>query len=464
MEGACGAFTASFAKFLPVSLHPLAFCTPASFRDPESDDVWHPFLLKKSGQVVMMHQLMPLARSVFSGLKRWILAKFGTVKFLHASGAEVLAVGPELICPIIGGWVRTSYVSQRDLHRLNWLVVAEGKDGNFIPRKELFVHLRYLIHAWWNALKSVDVNKHTSIASLLVLRWILSLSWVVQYYWLQGIRNAVRESRPRALFCVHEMHPLARLVWHVAWEEGLESLTVQHATITRSKLWYFSTLAEREAGLNFPKRFDVYSNETLALMRSMLPERVQMGLSCGPRYVHWKSGIEVRSRQGSGILFVTSLAWWDNDVIFRAIFKLLRDKNTSLSICLRLHPNAKIRITHRSRLKLWELLKEIHVSNGSVKDDFLNASVVVGATTTLLAEAALYGLRTISLSCSDYNYSPMEADCSLEVDYFDSTFVNQVQRNSQVGTQKLYRKLLGIEQPDFLIIEEVDEVDINEIS
>ena len=99
LEKACGNFTSLFAKNLPLKIRALAFCSPASFRDPESDDIWHPFLFENKLQKFIISQFKPFLSSLASAAKRFFLGNFGKFDVINnMSKQKILSIGPDAIC------------------------------------------------------------------------------------------------------------------------------------------------------------------------------------------------------------------------------------------------------------------------------------------------------------------------------------------------------------------------------
>ena len=144
LEKACGYFTAAFALELPVNLRPLAFCSPTSFRDPETDNVWHPFLLQKRFSSFLRDQIGIFFRSAGLGFIRLVTCKFGRFEVILAKDSSILAIGPDVICRLVNGEVKTSYLVPEDVQRVNWLIISDGKTDKFLTRVTAIRYLFFL--------------------------------------------------------------------------------------------------------------------------------------------------------------------------------------------------------------------------------------------------------------------------------------------------------------------------------
>ena len=78
LEIICGRFSARLAKTLPKELSALAFCGPASFREPEIDNIWHPYMLRRSFLFFLWEQLPKFWRALAGGSRRFVLGRFGS--------------------------------------------------------------------------------------------------------------------------------------------------------------------------------------------------------------------------------------------------------------------------------------------------------------------------------------------------------------------------------------------------
>jgi len=201
-EQALGRFTAGFAQGLPEDLRSTAFCGPASFRDPEADNVWHDYLIRGGFAALLKDQAPLLIRSLIGGIRRFILAHFGSFTFLSRDQASVLGVAPTTICKPKNGGVETSYCHPEDTDAMAWLLFDDGeRDPKGYPLSRFVisvVSLKMLLH--WIVVsfsrQEDDSRVDWAVGSLLTWRWILSLAWVNKWMLALKIREILETSRP----------------------------------------------------------------------------------------------------------------------------------------------------------------------------------------------------------------------------------------------------------------------------
>ena len=446
LENQSGEYSARFASNLPVSLHPLAFCSPASFRDPESDDCWHPFLANQGLWAFMRNQFGPFARAAASGVFRLVHGHRGKGRILRRPGARVLAVGPKLICNVDGDRMNSSYVHAADEPQVNWLIVGQEAKGQRFSRKRVLIDTFWLLRPRFRA-------GMFGIPSWLVLRWIISLHWVDQQGWLREIRTAFEELQPKEVFCVHEAHPLSRLLWIVCHEQAIPGYTVQHASINRKKLWYFPTVDELEAGQKWPQYFAVYDGKTAELLMDYCIDSCNFELSCGPRYIKWQAQPPIEKNiigSGKRLLFVTSLASWDNKIVLSALERIL-NFGEDWELIVRFHPNAKVPSIWRKRVKNWIVNRKVEESKKSLLEETASSSLVIGASTTVLDEASLTGVPTLGLSSSDYLYMPVGTKVT-RIEELSVSFLMDVLAGSRGDLISRARDQFGLDLPVFRVV------------
>ena len=455
LEEQCGRYTAIFCSLLPENVKVLGFCTPASFRDPEVDDIWHPATQRKSNLRRFFCQAGACLRAAISGCKKLTLGRFGSAKLVVCSGATNLCFGTELVCSIVSGErVSTEYLSEEDQNDSHWLVVSGGGSDNTLSRLEVFYMGGIFFLAWVKASVLTRKSSINMIAALQVFRWIISLTWAVQLTWLRSVEKAINVTKPNSIFCIHEAHPLSRIVWYVSNENKVHTVTVQHANITREKLWYFSTEAERAAGLVFSDRFYVHSDLTRNLLSPHMSSNTKIRLACGPRYSKWKNHIGRLSdvaNENKIILFVPSLAWWDNLTVLQGVHKCVLTNSQGYIIVVRLHPNGVISLKYRTKLALWGRSNKTRLSTQDLYKDLKEATVVVGATSSVLSEATLLGRYSVSLDNPDFLYKPEMADHTVNVSSFSMGNIEQVINSGPKSTElvQFQEQSLGINESDF---------------
>ncbi|MDO8425867.1 MAG: hypothetical protein Q7T01_05155 [bacterium] len=404
-ERTLAALTASFACALSEDLRFLAFTTPASFREPEIDNGWHPYLIRRGFVAFLLDQLPVFLRSCAGGVRRFILGRFGGSTLIEQPGATVLAVTPASTCRIASGRMETSYVHPDDVDRVHWLVLhdttARPGDAPWC-RVRIFAVFVRLLAAWARtAIAPQGDWRDWAVGVTLLLRWVLHGFWAVHLMHAQAMEHAIRKFRPALVFCVHEVWPHARVLWSVAQRVGVRSTTVQHASIRRTKLWYFPDAREILAGQATPETFAVFSAQDRALLTPYYPQGTALPIVCGPRYAHWKtrSAPSLRARlRAPHVLFVSSIPWWDIAVLVCALERLAADGVPRARVVVRLHPAAAPRRRSLRALRRLEERAFLERATGSLDDDLADASIVIGMNTTVLEEAALIGRAVLVLT------------------------------------------------------------------
>ena len=416
LEKKSGIYTANMHRGLPSEIADIVFCAPTSFRDPERDNIWHPYLLKQGKMAFFIGQMVPLLKSFGAGLWRWLVCEFGSTVLIERPDSQVVAVGPDAVCHLNGD-INTEYLIEKDVSNVHWLISQNGRHGSVFSRTTIIVNLFKMMVVWFKVVKSGGRSKYDFVCSLLFLRWLLSLVWVKYIGIYRDLEAAFIKLDPKLVFCVHEMHPLSRLVWCDAHKNNITTITVQHATITREKLWYFITDEEKDVGLRYPDIFSVYSRETKKLLQQNGSENTQFELSCGPRFQKWKKFIQLYDYSGSGgtdILMVGSLAWWDNEMIFRLLDAMLQN-NMPYKISLRLHPSADFPENRKNWLDKMVNSNRISYSHGELMEELRGAELVIGGYSSVLHEAALLGRAVLMVDDLDFLYG-REFEQTVKVD------------------------------------------------
>jgi len=405
LESAAGCYTAELFKKLPDNLASVIFCSPISFRDPDQDNIWHPYLLNKGILSFVIDQAKPFARAVLSGGLAFARNKFCGSVIIRKKESSVLAIGPELICEIVDDRIKTDYLLSGDVNAVTWFITRKKRSVQIMSRYMILRYLTRFLIAWFKVTFLQEQGKYNTICSVLSLRWILSLVWVEQLGYYQKIEKTIIEVRPKLIFCVHEMHPLSRLLWIIAKKVDIKTVTVQHAIITREKLWYYATSYEKEVGLMYPDVFSVYSEKVVEELEEYVTDNTKFELVCGPRYSKWKNIKYINKTIGNDILLVGSLAWWDNETIFGFLESILDIDNFPYTINIRLHPSA---IISYNRKRWVEHLVDSHIiinRRESLENDLANASLVVGCSSSVLYEAYMLGCNVLAINNSNYLYS-----------------------------------------------------------
>jgi len=458
-ERALGRFAARFAQGLPGDLRGIAFCGPASFRDPEADDIWHPGVMRGGFSSLLRDQFPRLILSFFGGIRRFVLKRFGRFILIRKQHSETLAVAPLQLCKLKQGSVETSYCHPDDLDSMSWLLIDDTLSdpagyplgrSNFLCR-----YFMLLIHCLrvFSLRRENEQWKDWTVGFLLTVRWIMGMVWVNKWMLSLKIRSILEKTQPDKVFCVHEMHPHSRIVWLESRRLNITSVTIQHASITRAKLWYFPTPEELLAGMAVPDTFCVFSTGVRNLFEQFFPKGVRYPLTCGPRFSRWKGMVGESFSVSSShqpILFAGSLPWWDNVVVLKAVLKLVIQENIILPIQVRLHPASDIPAIWKQRLDQLVVDNKVSISKGPLEEDLLKCGVAVGMNTTVLEEAALMGKGVIVVEDRDYLSFATQLGTHVPLGIFSWATVESVIQESQERKEDIVRRgkeVLGIDHP-----------------
>ena len=456
-------FSASFAMRLPQEIRATAFCSPVSFREPEIDNAWHPYMIKQGFLFFLWDQMPKFLRAFAGGMKRFIYGRFGHYIFIPREGAVVLGLGPINICKLKEGGVETNYCHPDDAAQMSWLIADDAaKDHQGYPITRLgVVKMFFKMFFCWGAVSFFSSNKDTdwATASVLTLQWIISLRWADKWIWGLKIREILQKMRPEKVYCVHEMHPHARIVWSEARRAGIPTITIQHASITRTKLWYFPTPEELKAGLATPDEFVVFSEMERALLEPFYPKDTRFHFGCGPRFSHWQGKlVEQREEKAdrAPIFFAGSAPWWDNEVILKGVRKLaVFSKGRTRPIIVRLHPAAVVPRSWKQWLRRMSKRGRLCISGASLSEDLSHAAVVIGMNTTVMDEGMLMGLPVIALRSDRYLSFASGLGTPVLLDQLSWEIIEQYiatagkhrEENMRQG-----RQALGIDRPVFKLI------------
>ena len=460
LEIICGSFSARLAKILPPELRALAFCGPASFREPEIDNIWHPYMLRRSFLFFLWDQLPKMTRALAGGVRRFVLGRFGSYTLRLCPSAEVLGLTPISICTVTPTGVETKYCHPDDALRMSWLVINDfGKEtvGYPVSRLKMSKTFLSLLYCWSSiSFPLAFYNRDWAVASMITLRWIFSLQWSIQ--WMLGlkVREVLKNGTFKKVFCVHETHPWSRMVWSEAKQQGVSTITIQHASVSRTKLWYFPMAEELQTGLAMPDEFVVFSQKEQALLKPFFPSATRFYLGCGPRFSQWQTVKVELARQEdprAPVLFVSSVPWWDNEVVLSGVKKLVEDSK-GRPIIVRMHPLAVVPRKWQKWLKKMEQKEVLEISKVSLAEDLRRAVALVGMNTTVLEEGLLMGKTSIVLQSEHYLSFATSLVEPISLGALSWHKIEQSIVESQIVREQLIksgRDALGLEKPVFRI-------------
>jgi len=457
LEKVFGRFTAEFAKNLSEEIRGTAFCSPTSFRDPEIDNIWHPYLLNAHFIFFLKDQALLFFWKMLKGIKKFVMYRFGEFTFIPKEGSDVLGVSPTMICRQENGKMKTKYCHPDDVNNMSWLLFEDEKQTGGeqrISRVKILSHFIKVLWAWGKAsFSSKEANKkYAAIASILALRWILELQWVNKWLLALELRRILDENQFKKVFCVHELHPHARIAWIEAKKKNIRTVTVLHARLARSELWYWVTKDELDAGMQLFDEITVFSKEDIDSLKSFYEDVPQYHIGCGPRYAHWKDAKELAGlEKRESILFASSLSWWDNEVVLKGLKKLSEAEGNKRPLAIRFHPTAVI----PKRWEKWlekECQNGIHVSKEPLSDAVMNSALIIGMSTTVLAEVLMMGRPGAAieqekfLSLAVPTVKPISLN-NLNWETVDSFIKDFEERKEEEG--KLERSFFGLDKPIF---------------
>lgn len=464
-EQTFAALTARFARALPEELRFLAFTAPTSFREPEIDDAWHPFALERGFLPSIVAELPALARACVGGARRFLLGRFGACTILARPGAHVLIVTPASTCTRVGDRITTTYVHADDVDRVHWLVFDDAARSTYRPsvdRVRYLAVLARLLVAWMLAGRVPHAEiRDTVVGRILLVRWVLHGHWATLLTYALQLTGALRELQPQLVSCVHEVWPHARVLWSVARRMGVRTATVQHASIRRTKLWYFPHAEELRAGYATPEIFAVFSAHDRVLLAPSFPSGTQFPIACSPRYAPWKDHVfNAENAMGaSEVLFVSSIPWWDVLVMVEAIEHLLASGSPRARVVVRLHPAAKPLRRSMHALTAMERRGEVAFALGSLANSLERAAVIIGMNTTVLEEAAFLGRAVVVLTTDRFlSFAPsLGVSCaaaSLTWDALDDACRRCAV--TRASLQRDAREALGLDAPTYRLTASAD--------
>jgi hypothetical protein len=434
----------------------LVFASPLGTRSTDLNLLWHTGYRRKHTPALILSLLQMLGVSVLKGLCRCLpsFRRFGHA--VYGNPTDHILVVP-LSCGRKSGnrTFETPYVSTRTGDSL-YVFGAVSSLGQHAEQDDL----RFcrdvaspcvaLLRAGWLALAEVKATfPERLLLGLQWAEWTLSLDWLIYLGLEQSLSRLVRARGIKRIGCIHEMHAHSKVVWRVAAMCGARGYTVQHASISLGKRWYFPYPEELCAGLELPDTFFVFEPHVAQLLKPFYNE-TQFVEGCSCRYAQWSARDAEVTKAGGGILFVTALPFYDNDVVIGSARKFLQDANGSMPVHFRLHPAAQL--SRRARNWLTQNVSNgvVTLSNGSsLRVDLEGAKVVVGMGSTSLQEALVAGRPIIQLLHQDFlHYVDVEGMAGvIRVDYREfscRTIEDAITRRVDIREA---RRRLGLDHP-----------------
>ncbi|MFC1646291.1 hypothetical protein ACFL2Y_03830 [Candidatus Omnitrophota bacterium] len=403
-------FVSRVAKKLPDKIQSLAFTSPLSARSPDLCMLWHVGYRKKNKLKLLKKQLKALIVSFTKLMVKRIWTKRYYSYARYGNPKENLLVAPSTCAHFtLEGDCTTHYV-QKDVADAIFVFGTPNSCGKNeikvqgISFKERLLDTFHLLRS--GIVSFLEMEKFSSDTIILLMYWLV---WIFELYWMKdcflekSLSEIVCKYKLKKIGCIHEMHSYARIVWRVAKKYRLSSYTIQHASISSGKRWYFTYPEEKESGLILPLNMFVYNKRVQELLKPFFPN-TNFRLGCSSRYAFWKNETEPSNVQNCKYyLFVGALANFDNDVLLHSVRKLLTKKSKSLPIRIRLHPFSELSQDDKQWLKDNAGEGKIELSRETpLKTDLLNSIVVIGMSTTVLEEALILGRPVIQITHPEY--------------------------------------------------------------
>ena len=374
---------------------------PSSFRDPESNEYFH-----VGGQSLAVSSfVLGLVKSLIRFIYIIFKKRLGRFTFIKRENSDVLVLSPVTVTRFESNKIKTTYLEVEDIDRSNWLLFEEGKgqeakDNSYPSRLETLVSMLKLLRAV--LFDSSPQGRHEIEAFRLNLIWILGGYWVHLLVLEKSLRKILKSSDFKLVHCVHEFHPHSRVLWKVAEELNIKSSSILHAPMEREKLWLFPSEQERKAGLKLPDNLALYNQQDEKLLSSTVAlTESNIKFVCGPRFKDWKEKNALEANEMPTLLFVSSIAQWDNHTVLKALFQLA-DEGSNFDLLFRPHPNALL--SPEDSLKLSQLIKDnkVSYSKGDLLESIRNSQIVLGMCTSVLDEALLLGRPAINLKSDEF--------------------------------------------------------------
>lgn len=402
-------FVSYISAILPAQFKPLVFSSTVSTRNSDVFLLWHDAYRKKYKLKILLKSAALFAASFVKGAAKILFRyePFGYGIYGNIKDA-LLVVSAECGFAAKDGRYGTSYVAtgEDDCLFVFGPVKECGKNAKTF-KAILSLEKAHMAGAMFHAGLRAFLKTDGSLTdrALLFLEWsswVLDLGWLANYYLKDALSETIEKHRIKKVGCIHEMHSYARVVWQVASMHGITGHTVQHASISHGKRWYFTYPEERESGLVLPDFFYVFNEKASELLRPYFTgTRFEHGCSC--RFGRWIDAKPLEPNGKKYYLFVTSLAKFDNEVVIGAIRRLLKDKNVNVPVMLRLHSRADLDHGTRSWIMSAVKVGKLHLSkNVPLTTDIEGAITVIGMATMVLEEALLLGRPVVQLTHPDY--------------------------------------------------------------
>lgn len=358
----------------PFETELLLVCSQLGVRDPEYDSR----LMVCHSSIALFFWLVCESTKVF--LKFVLQIAFGVQyasKFPHLPSAEYVLVAPRAL--FHEGSCSYFPVELAAGQNASWLMVFSH--SNFFVYRKLKLHLIRLISAFRFFMISTETLRsnfgHFENLRVVIyaVRALLSPQSLRHLELQSEVETFLSRSEIKRFYLAHEFHGWARMTTALLKQAGRTSMTFQHASVNKSKLWYFPR-SEDLRRVNFsPSRIYCLSGDERYFATSA--DEVCI-VDCLPRW----SGV---SRESFGTLTGVS-----SDLLFRDKVMVVGSMSAFHNACLvdlcgsrsslglttvyRPHPNPQYLFGTRLKLMLLIFTRKVRVAHSAVPS-FFDASL-----------------------------------------------------------------------------------------
>jgi len=476
----CAGLNIRLVNNLPLTLRFLVWSSPTSVRNPELSILWQPLHNKRRVFARLWTYSIIIGTSIVRGLYKFI--KYRGFYFHHIkNNSSVLLIIPDVIVDETDE-VKTNYLIEDEDYPVDKLLFAYSrkrlKHGIHFSTLnsiiKIIISLKLfaaLLNDFRRQLSNKKVTWEYLDALVLFASWIFAQSWYFVWDLYHMINKYGISNCNRYLLVLHEMHPYSNITWKIANEKKLLGIAAQHGLIIAEKLWYFPDESEIRANRPLPDIFFVYSDEIKGSLQPLYP-KTKFFKCCSPRFRHWKSNctLEHPVREGSHkehtvsinheyenrdkrrlVLIANNAAIVHDIVVLKALRELTRQNSKDYFILrLRPHPKERFGLLDRLWIQMAVILCKIEISSKSLREDFEEADLVIGANSTVIQEALL--MKVSVMGVCDENYiasSLVPSPFICQVDKLTRDELNQCMIKSQDNflIQRL-KTNIGIFNPD----------------
>ncbi len=453
-EHLSAAFVISIARTLPENSD-IVFSSTLCARNPDACFLWHSGYRQKHRAKLLLRLFFSASAAFARGIAKIVMRyePFGYALY-GKIGESILVVNAVCGAPAGDGSYKTSYVSTGKDDAI-FVFGRADKCGSRARKADAISAGRKMSLTFRLAKSGVNAfiklegdGLDKTLLLLEWLTWVLGLQWLGNYYLALALSETITSYNIKKIGCIHEMHSYARIVWQAASKFGLESFTVQHASISPGKRWYFPAAEEKASGLALPGVFYVFDERAQGLLAPSFGQtRFLPGRSCRYSYL---TGISPTRPDKSGYcLFVTGIAGFDNETVLNALKIFLTGSVGDIRVRLRLHTHAQLDSRMRSWVKSESKKNRIELSAGTdLLKDIEGSRVVIGSSSTVIEEALLCGRPVIQVTHPDYlQYIDVDGVTGAKrIDYREMSEEQLYLDDFTVDTLAM-RKRLGLDQP-----------------